>query len=128
MSFIGKIFGGGKKKKAPEHLDDKNFHTEVLQSDVPVIVDVWGSNCAPCKQLEPVMMQLAGEYEGRVKVCELMADQNPKTMQRYNVRGTPTVLYFKPKGRLIERVSGFRGWLYHQEIIENELLTEGGEK
>jgi thioredoxin-like negative regulator of GroEL len=123
MGFLGKLFGT-KTKLQPVHLDDKNFHDEVMKSDLPVVVDVWGSNCAPCRQLEPVMMELAGVYEGRVKVCELLADDNPKSTVRFRVMGTPTVLYFKPGGRLVERVSGYRGWLYHQEIIENELLAE----
>lgn len=121
MSFLGNLFKG-KKKIQPVHITDANFHDEVVMSEIPVVLDVWGTNCAPCEQLAPVMMELAGEYEGRVKVCELLADKNPKTVMRYKIMGTPTVLYFQPRARLVERVSGFKGWLYHTEIIDSDLL------
>lgn len=120
MSIFSKLFSGSPKKQ-PTHVDDTNFDDEVLKSDVPVLVDVWNDGCAPCKQLEPIMMSLAGEYDGRVKVCELHIRTGMKVAQRYQVRGTPTVLYFRD-GRLVERVVGFRGSLYHREIIDNELL------
>lgn len=105
-------------KKAPVHIDDDNFTREVMQSEVPVLLDVWGPNCAPCKQLEPIVMGLAASYDGRVKVCELNAAGAPRAMARLRVRGTPTVIYFAPKGREKERVVGMRGSLYHEETIE----------
>ena len=122
MGFLGNLFKG-KKKLQPLHITDANFHDEDVMSDVPVVLDVWGTNCAPCEQLAPLVMELAGEYDGRVKVCELLADKNPKTVLRYKIMGTPTVLYFKPRAQLVERVSGFKGWLYHTEIIDTDLLT-----
>ncbi|MBN2359846.1 MAG: thioredoxin [Deltaproteobacteria bacterium] len=108
----------------PVSLTDQNFAQEVLQSKLPVLVDVWSDGCAPCMQLEPIVMDLAARYEGRLKVAELHASRAPRTLARLGVRGTPTVLYFKA-GREVERVVGFRGSLYHRDFIENELLEAG---
>ncbi len=116
MGFISKLLGI-MPKKPPVHVDDASFDQEVRRSTLPVILDVWGPNCAPCKQLEPIMMQLAAEYDGRVKVCELSAAGAPRTAATLQVKGTPTVIYFK-SGREVERVVGMRGSLYHEETIE----------
>jgi thioredoxin-like negative regulator of GroEL len=86
-----------------------------------VLLDVWGPGCAPCKQLEPIVIRLATRYRGRVKVAELNAAEAPRTMEELGVMGTPTVLYFKG-GHVVERVVGFRGEQYHSEFIEEELL------
>lgn len=116
MGFFSKLLGITPKKQ-PVHIDDSNFEREVMQSKEPVILDVWGPNCAPCKKLEPIMMQLAAEYDGRVKVCEMTAELAPRAATRLKVRGTPTVIYFK-RGKELERVVGMHGSLYHQETIE----------
>jgi thioredoxin len=116
MSFFSKLLGLVPKQQ-PLHLDDTNFEAEVLKSKQPVIVDVWGARCAPCKKLEPILMELAAQYQGRVKVCEIAAEGAPRTMARLQIQSTPTVLYFK-EGKERERVSGFRGSLYHQQTIE----------
>lgn len=120
MSWLSKIFGGTPKKQ-PVHVNDDNFQAEVLQSELPVVLDVWGPNCGPCQQLEPVVMALAARYDGKVKVAELNAAQAPGAAQKLGVRGTPTVVYFR-NGREVERTVGFRGQAWHQEIIEQELL------
>lgn len=99
------------------HLDDQNFVVEVLESQIPVLVDVWGAKCAPCRRLEPIVMELAAQYKGRVKVCELAAESSPRTMALLQVQSTPTVLYFQA-GQEVERIPGFRGSLYHQQTIE----------
>jgi thioredoxin 1 len=122
MGILEKIFGKPIKEQLPISLNDDNFDDVVMMSEMPVVVDVWGERCAPCKKLEPIMMKLAGEYDEQVKVCELNASKNPQTAVRLKVRSTPTVLYYRPKGHLVERVHGFRGRLYHEEIIETELL------
>ncbi|MFK7985583.1 MAG: thioredoxin family protein [Sandaracinaceae bacterium] len=117
MGFFSKLLGIT-PKQPPQHIDDDNFNQEVMQSSVPVILDVWGPNCRYCKQLEPVVMQLAAEYDGRVKICELNVEGSPKTAGRLGVKGLPTVIYFRPRGREVERVSGMRSSLYHQEAIQ----------
>ena len=121
MSFLSKLFGPKEPEVWPVHVDDDNFKAEVTRSQLPVLLDVWGPGCAPCKQLEPVVIRLAKRYQGRVKVAELNAADSPKTMERLGVMGTPTVVYFKD-GHVVERVIGFRGELYHQEFIDQELL------
>lgn len=116
MGFFSKLLGIT-PKKPPVHVDDESFDAEVRRSPLPVLLDVWGPNCGPCKQLEPVVMQLAAEYEGRVKVCELNAAAAPRTAALLRVKGTPTVIYLRD-GREVERVVGMRGSLYHEETIE----------
>lgn len=124
MGLLSKIFGDSIPDRPPVHVTDANFDEEVLRSSIPVVIDFWGDNCAPCAKLEPVMLKLAGKYEGRVKVCEASVRETLKAAQRYNVRGTPTVLFFRPRGQLVERVVGFRGRVYHEEIIDSELLGD----
>ena len=121
MRLLEKIFGPKEPEAWPVHVDDANFESEVLRSQEPVMLDVWGPGCAPCKKLEPVIVAMARRYRGKVKVAEVNAAEAPRTMAKLGVMGTPTVLYFR-KGREVERVVGFRGELYHQEVIETELL------
>jgi thioredoxin 1 len=121
MGIFAKLFGPPEEKVWPVHIDDNNFKAEVRRSSLPVVLDVWGPSCAPCKQLEPVIFRLARRYKGRVKVAEINAAAAPRTMQKLFVQGTPTVIYFK-NGQEVERVVGLRGERYHEEVIENELL------
>ena len=123
MGFFAKLIGIVPKKQ-PLHLDDSNFEAEVLKSKQPVLVDVWGARCAPCKQLEPIVMELAAHYDGRVKICEISAEAAPRTMARLEIQSTPTVLYFKD-GKERERVSGFRGSLYHRQSIHDLFGIDG---
>ena len=125
MGILSKLFGPREPKVLPVHVDDSNFKTEVRQSRIPVVLDVWSPLCAPCRQLEPVIIRLATRYRGRVKVAEINASAAPRTMQKLFVSATPTVIYFK-KGTEMDRVEGFRGELYHQEFIDNELLRAAG--
>ena len=121
MGWLQKLFGS-EPDVLPVSLDDANFHAEVMQSDLPVVIDFWSTTCAPCRQLEPVILGLTKEFKGQVKVCEANIEACPKVCTRLGIRSTPTVLYLH-KGVEVERVIGFRGSLYHREIIENELLT-----
>lgn len=116
MGFFSKLFGGA-PKQPPLHLHDENFANEVLKSPLPVLIDVWGPGCGPCKQLEPIIMELSTEYAGVVKVCELNAASAPRTVARLRIQATPTVLYFRG-GQELERVAGFRSSLFHRESIE----------
>jgi thioredoxin 1 len=77
------------------HITDDNFESEVLQSSEPVLVDYWAEWCGPCKMIAPVLDEIAGEYEGRVKVAKLNIDDNPNTPPRYGIRGIPTLMLFK---------------------------------
>jgi thioredoxin 1 len=101
----------------PTPVGEATFAAEVLDAALPVLLDVWSPGCGPCKQLEPVMIELATRYDGRVKVCELNAAAAPGTSVRLGVRATPTVIYFRG-GEEVERIVGFRSSLYHQQSIE----------
>lgn len=126
MGLLSKLFGPRAPRVQPVHLDDANFATEVLRSDLPVVVDVWSPGCGPCRMLEPIVMDLASAYAGRVKVAELNAAEAGRTAARHGVLGTPTVLFFKG-GREVERVVGFVGSRYLREVIDSELLGVAAE-
>lgn len=84
-------------------MTDKNFKEEVLEEEIPVLVDFWSSWCPPCKIMEPVMQQLDHELNGVLKVCEINIDQNPFTASRYRIGGVPTFILFKDGGELRRR-------------------------
>ncbi len=86
-------------------VNDKNFATEVLQSDLPVLVDFWATWCGPCKSIGPVVEELSKEYAGRIKVTKLNVDENPATPGQYGVRGIPTLILFKG-GKVLEQIVG----------------------
>jgi thioredoxin 1 len=79
----------------PVAVDDKSFETEVLKSDVPVLVDFWAPWCAPCRMIAPVVEEVAQEMKGKVKVGKVNVDENALTASKYGVRGIPTLLLFK---------------------------------
>lgn len=122
MGFFSKLLGLEPEVPAEVFsVGDENFKKEVLQSPLPVLVDVWSDGCGPCKMLEPVVMDLSRKYRGRLKVVELNVERGPKTARKFGVSGTPTVLYFH-NGRVRERVVGYRARHYHEEYLEKELL------
>jgi thioredoxin 1 len=84
---------------------DANFVTEVLQSEIPVIVDFWADWCAPCRMVSPVIEELALEMAGRIKVVKLNVDSNRETAARYDIMSIPTVILFE-KGELSSQVVG----------------------
>lgn len=116
MNFFSKLLGLT-PQKAPVRVDDQNFEAEVLQSKIPVLLDVWGESCGPCKQLQPIIMDLAAHYDGRVKVCELHAASAPLSSARLRVQHIPTVIYFHD-GAELERIPGFRSSLFHKQTIQ----------
>ena len=77
------------------HVTDGSFEKEVLQSNIPVLVDYWAEWCGPCKMIAPVIEQIADEYAGTLKVCKMDVDANPATPAQYGVRGIPTLTVFK---------------------------------
>ncbi len=121
MGLFSRLFGPRAPRVQPTHVDDATFAAEVLRSELPVVVDVWSPGCGPCRMLEPIVMDLARAYQGRVTVAELNAAEAGRTAARYGVMGTPTVLFFKG-GREVERVVGFVGSRYLREVIDTELL------
>ncbi|MEO0421475.1 MAG: thioredoxin [Pseudomonadota bacterium] len=76
-------------------LNDGNFEQEVINSEVPVLVDFWAEWCGPCRMLTPLIEQLSSSYEGRAKVAKLNVDEAQQVAMKFNVRSIPTVILFK---------------------------------
>jgi thioredoxin len=121
MSLLKRLFPPKAPRVQPVHVDDQNFIDEVLRSDRPVVLDVWSPGCGPCAMLEPIVMDLAAAYAGRVKVAEMNAAEAMEFTARFGVMGTPTVLFFR-RGREVERVTGFVGSRYLRQVIDEDLL------
>ena len=77
------------------HLSDAGFEQDVLQSQLPVLVDYWAEWCGPCKMIAPILDEVAKEYAGRLKVAKLNIDENQATPPKYGIRGIPTLMLFK---------------------------------
>lgn len=100
------------------HVTDASFENDVLQSEVPALVDFWAAWCGPCKMIAPLVDEISEEYAGKIKVCKMDVDGNPETSVKFNVRGIPTLLIFKngnieatkvgalSKAQLVEFVEG----------------------
>ena len=99
-------------------LTDQTWDNEVLNSDLPVIVDFWAEWCAPCGMITPVVEQIGEEYEGKIKVGKLNVDGNPVTAGKYQIMAIPTLLFFNG-GKLVDRVAG---------VVPKKILVEKIEK
>ena len=100
------------------HVSDDSFEQEVLQSEMPVLIDYWAEWCGPCKMIAPVLDEVASEYADKVRVAKLNIDENPATPPKYGIRGIPTLMLFKngeatanmrgaaPKGQLKQWLEG----------------------
>jgi thioredoxin 1 len=96
------------------HVTDSTFESEVLNADVPVLVDFWATWCGPCKAIAPVLDELAGEYQGKAKIVKVDVDANQKIAVNFSIRSIPTLMLFKggkveaqqlgavPKGRIAQ--------------------------
>jgi thioredoxin 1 len=86
---------------------DTSFKSEVLEADVPVLVDFWAAWCAPCKMIAPIVEELAGEYEGRIKVVKMDIDANPQTPGSLGIMSIPTLMLFRG-GQPEQRIVGYQ--------------------
>ncbi|KYO67300.1 MULTISPECIES: thioredoxin [Thermovenabulum] len=101
----------------PVNVTDANFQAEVLNSDLPVLVDFWAAWCGPCRMMGPVIDEIAGEYEGKLKVCKMNVDENPNTPTKYGIMSIPTLILFKD-GAPVKKLIGFRP--------KNDIIAELG--
>ena len=97
-------------------LSDSTFD-EAVASDAPVLVDFWAEWCAPCRQIAPIVKELAGEYEGKVKIVKMNIDENPAAPGRYGVRAIPTLLAFQG-GQVVEQLQGARPKSSLEEMVQ----------
>jgi len=74
---------------------DSTFEAEVLNADLPVLVDYWAEWCGPCKMIAPILDEISSEYDGKLKIAKLNIDENPETPPKYGIRGIPTLMLFK---------------------------------
>ena len=85
----------------------ETFEQEVLQSDIPVLVDFWGTWCGPCKMIAPIVKEIADEYDGKILVGKVNVDEEPDLTMQYNVSSIPTLMVFK-NGQLVNKAVGYR--------------------
>lgn len=90
-----------------KYVTEAEFQSEVLQAENPVLVDFTAVWCQPCRMVDPIVKQLAQEWDGKVKVVKLDADQNPNILMQYGVLGIPTLMLFKG-GEIKERLTGYQ--------------------
>lgn len=106
--------------KNVHEVNDLNFDSEVLKSDVPVLVDFTATWCGPCRQIAPLVDQVADEYEGRLKVTKLDIDDSPGTAQKFGIRGVPTLYVFKG-GEVVAQQVGAVPKSVIQQLVERAL-------
>jgi len=98
-------------------VSEKNFDSEVLQSELPVLVDFWAEWCGPCRMVAPALEAIANEHSGRLKVVKLNVDEAPSVAAKYQIMSIPTLMLFKG-GQIVERIVGAQP---KQKILEQIL-------
>ena len=104
------------------NFSDASFDSDVLKSEVPVLVDFWAEWCGPCRMMAPTIDAIATEYAGKAKIGKLNVDDNPATAGRFQIRGIPTLLLFKG-GTVAEQIVGAVGKDKVQNILNKHLAA-----
>ncbi len=102
--------------------DDNNFDSDVLSSDIPVLVDFWAEWCGPCQMVGPVIDELATEYQGKVKVGKVDVDKAPQTAMKFGVQNIPTVVLFE-NGEAVDRIVGAKNKKEYKAVLDAKLGT-----
>lgn len=102
------------------NVNDTNFDKEVLEAAEPTIVDFWAPWCTPCRQLTPIIEELATTYSGRLKVTKLNVDEANATAAKYGIKSIPTVILFK-HGKVVKAVVGVHPKDYFTKLVEENL-------
>ncbi len=102
------------------HFSDATFKKEVLESELPVMVDFWATWCGPCKMIAPHVEELTREYSGKMKIGKLDVDNNPKSASNYGIMSIPTLMFFKG-GKVMDQVSGALSKSALKQKIEDNL-------
>ncbi len=103
------------------HFTDSNFKKEVLESDLPVLVDFWAEWCGPCRMVSPIIEELAREYDKKIRIGKINIDENPRTPTHYGVMSIPMLMFFK-KGRVANQSVGALSKTELKKKIEEHLL------
>jgi thioredoxin 1 len=99
------------------NISDLEFEKEVINSELPVLVDFWAPWCGPCRMIAPVIDEISSKYEGKVKVVKLNTDENPKTPSDYQISAIPTLLFFK-SGKVVKEIVGIVPKEEIEKVIE----------
>lgn len=102
------------------HFTDSSFKKEVLESELPVLVDLWAPWCGPCQMIAPIVEDLAKEYSGKIKIGKINIDENPAVPTQYGVMSIPTLMFFN-KGKVIEQAVGALSKAELKKKIEHNL-------
>ncbi|HIQ50162.1 MAG TPA: thioredoxin [Nanoarchaeota archaeon] len=105
-----------------KHVTMQNFEQEVMQSELPVIIDFWAEWCIPCKIAMPIFEELAKEYSGKVKFVKINVDESPDLALKFSVQSIPTFIVFY-KGKVINRLTGAVAKEYLKDFIEKALSS-----
>ena len=100
---------------------DLSFQEEVLNSELPVLVDFWAPWCGPCRAMGPVIDELSEEFAGKVKICKMNVDDNPSSPGKYGIRAIPTLILFKG-GEIVDQATGSVSKSSIRELISNKAL------
>ena len=99
---------------------DSTFKAEVLDAELPTLVDFWAEWCGPCRKVGPIIEELAGEYAGKVRVAKLNVDDNSATPVKYGIMSIPTLILFKG-GQVADKIIGVRGKSDYKKWIDERI-------